>query len=152
MLFHPETSRRAQLILILGTYQTAGLSPGQREELTGKLLNLYRNDPDAGIHGAAEWTLRRWGQHGKLLKRDAELMKITGSGRRRWFINGQGQTFAVIEGPVEFRMGAPSTESERIPGNEPVYRARIPRRFRHRHQRGVGQTISAFLETRRHHD
>ena len=28
--------------------------------LIGKLLDLYRNDPDAGIHGAAEWTLRQW--------------------------------------------------------------------------------------------
>ena len=80
VLFHPDTSQRRALILLLGTYQTAGLSPGQREVLIGKLLDLYRNDPDAGIHGAAEWTLRRWNQHEKLLKLDAELMKITESG------------------------------------------------------------------------
>ena len=62
ILFHPETSQRRALILALGTYGTEGLSPGEREPLIGKLLDLYRNDPDSGIHGAAEWTLRQWKQ------------------------------------------------------------------------------------------
>ena len=48
VLFHPETSQRRALILALGTYGTEGLSPGEREPLTAKLLDLYRNDPDAG--------------------------------------------------------------------------------------------------------
>ena len=152
MLFYPETSQRRALILLLGTYQEPGLSPGQREEMIGKLLDLYRDDPDAGIHGAAEWTLRRWNQHDKLLKLDADLMKTTGSGQRRWYINGQGQTYSVIRGPIEFRMGAPSTESERIPGNEPVFRSRIPRHFAIATKEVVGQTIPAVLETSRHRD
>ena len=46
---------------------------------------------------------------------DARLMKVKDWGNRRWFVNGQGQTFAVIEGPVEFRMGSPPNE----PGREP---------------------------------
>ena len=61
VLFHPENSQRRALILALGTFGTDGLSPGEREPLAAKLLDLYRNDPDAGIHGAAEWTLRKWG-------------------------------------------------------------------------------------------
>ena len=105
-----------------------GLSPGEREPLTGKLLDLYRNDPDSGIHGAAEWTLRQWKQQEKLKELDAELMKVKDRGERRWFVNGQGQTFAVIEGPVEFRMGSPPTEPERYAGRDPQ-RMRIPRRF-----------------------
>ena len=64
ILFHPETSIRRALILALGTYGTERLSPGEREPLIGKLLGLYRNDPDAGIHGAAEWTLRNGGNRG----------------------------------------------------------------------------------------
>ena len=55
VLFDRETSQRRALILALGTYGTEGLSPGEREPLIGKLLDLYRNDPDGGIHGAAEW-------------------------------------------------------------------------------------------------
>jgi serine/threonine protein kinase/formylglycine-generating enzyme required for sulfatase activity/tetratricopeptide (TPR) repeat protein len=128
ILFHPETSMRRALILALGTYGTEGLSPGEREPLTAKLLDLYRNDPDAGIHGAAEWTLRKWGQQGKLKELDAQLMKVKDWGERRWFINGQGQTFAVIEGPVEFRMGSPPTETDRYASETPR-RMVIPRRF-----------------------
>ena len=62
VLFHPQTSQRRALILALGTYGTDGLSSGEREPLTAKFLELYRNDPDSGIHGAAAWTLRQWGQ------------------------------------------------------------------------------------------
>ena len=129
ILFHPETSMRRALILALGKYGTGGLSPGEREPLIDKLLGLYRNDPDAGVHGAAEWTLRQWKQQDKLKELDAELMKVKDWGERRWYVNGQGQTFAVIEGPVEFLMGSPPTDTERFAGSEPPRRMAIPRRF-----------------------
>ena len=48
----------------------------------------------------AAWTLRQWGQQAKILVADAELMKVKDRGERRWYVNGQGQTFAVIKGPV----------------------------------------------------
>jgi formylglycine-generating enzyme required for sulfatase activity len=129
VLFHPETSQRRALILSLGTYGTEGLSDRSREALIGKLFDLYRNDPDSGIHGAAEWTLRQWKQSEKLKSLDAELMRFKDRGGRRWYVNGQGQTFALIAGPVEFRMGSTPAETERIPGNEPLSRVRISRGF-----------------------
>ena len=89
---------------------------------------VYRDDPDAGIHGAAEWILRRWRQENKLKEIDAQLMKIKNWGNRRWYVNGQGQTFAVIEGPVEFRTGSPPNEPDRDPDEVPR-RWIIPRRF-----------------------
>jgi hypothetical protein len=106
ILFHPQTSIRRSLILALGTYGTEGLSLGERVPLIDRLLDLYRDDPDAGIHGAAEWTLRKWGQQEKLRAADAELVKLKDRGSRRWFVNGQGQAFAQIDGPVEFRLGS----------------------------------------------
>ena len=129
ILFHPETSQRRALILALGTYGTEGLSPSEREPLIGKLLDVYRNDPDSGIHGAAEWALRKWGQQEKLKGLHAELMKLKDRGDRRWFVNSQGQTYAVIEGPVEFRMGSPATEPKRDATMETPRRVVIPRRF-----------------------
>ena len=128
ILFHPETSMRRALILALGTYGTEGLSPGEREPLIGKLLDFLRNDPDSGIHGAAEWTLRQWKQENKLRNLDAELMKLKGRGDRRWFVNSQGQTFAVIEGPVKFRMGSPPEEADRFT-DEMLHQRNIPRHF-----------------------
>jgi formylglycine-generating enzyme required for sulfatase activity/tetratricopeptide (TPR) repeat protein len=129
ILFHPETSQRRALIMAMGTYGTEGLSPGEREPLIGKLLDLYRSDPDAGIHGAAEWTLRKWGQQDRVKELDAQLMKVKDWGERRWFINAQGQTFAVIEGPVEFRMGSPPTEPMRNVMMETPRLLVIPRWF-----------------------
>jgi formylglycine-generating enzyme required for sulfatase activity len=134
ILFHPETSMRRALILALGTYGTERLSLGVPEPLIGKLRDLYRSDPDAGVHGAVEWTLRKWGQQAKLKELEAQLMKVKESGERRWYVNGQGQTFAVIEGPVEFRMGSPPSETERYgdeapTSNETPRRIVIPRRF-----------------------
>ncbi len=128
VLFHPRISQRRALVLALGTYGREGLSLGEREALTGKLLDLYRLDPDSGIHGAAEWTLRQWGQKDQVKEVDSQLMKVKDWSGRRWFVNGQGQTFAVIEGPVEFRMGSPPTEPDRSDIEIPRTCA-IPRRF-----------------------
>ena len=113
--------------------------------MTVKLLDLYRNDPDAGIHGAAEWTLRQWKQQEKLKDADAELMKLKDRGDRRWYVNGQGQTFAVIEGPVEFRMGSPPTEPDRIADMRRSI-AGHPPPVRHRHQGGDGRAVSGVRE------
>jgi eukaryotic-like serine/threonine-protein kinase len=129
ILFHPETSMRRALILALGTYRAGVLSPGERESMTDTLLDLYRSDPDAGIHGAAEWTLRQWGQREKLKDMDDELMKLKDWGERRWYVNGQGQTYAVIEGPVKFGLGSPPTEPERIARMETPKHTVIPHRF-----------------------
>jgi len=131
ILFHPETSERRALILALGTYSSDSLRPGEREPLAVKLLAVYRDDPDAGVHGAAAWTLRRWGLKDKLAVLDSELGKLKGPGGRRWYVNGQSQTFAVIAGPVEFRMGAPADEPERASGSndQSPRRMTIPRRY-----------------------
>ena len=129
ILFHPQTSMRRALILALGQYGQEGLSPDEREALIDRFLDLYKTDPDAGIHGATEWTLRRWGQQESLKELDAELMKVKDWGDRRWFVNSQSQTFAVIEGPVEFRMGSPPSEPDRIDVNETPHRRIISRHF-----------------------
>jgi formylglycine-generating enzyme required for sulfatase activity len=128
ILFHTETSERRALILALGEYDVEELSPGDREPLVAMLLKTYRTDPDAGIHGAAEWTLRRW-KKGKMLENvDVELPKLRESGDRRWYVNDQGQTFAVIAGPVNFMMGSPTSEFDRYE-DEVIHRKRIGRSF-----------------------
>src|SRR5512135_3270572 len=128
ILFHPETSVRRALIQALGRYEADDLPPGEREPLVTKLLKAYRSDPDAGIHGAAEWTLRRWKQEEKLKAVDSELKTTKDWEERRWYVNGQGQTFAIIERRVEFFMGSPEDEPERR-GDELLHKRVIPRRF-----------------------
>ena len=49
------------------TLRRRAASPGRAEPLDRRSCsNSTANDPDAGIHGAAEWTLRRWKQQEKL--------------------------------------------------------------------------------------
>jgi formylglycine-generating enzyme required for sulfatase activity/tetratricopeptide (TPR) repeat protein len=128
LLFHSETSMHRALILSLGRYGGDKISPDVRKGLTEKLLDLYRNDPDAGIHSASEWTLRQWNERAKIQSIDEELKKIR-RGDRRWHVNKQGQTFAEIVGPVEFSMGSPASEPARIADREPQRRLTVPRRF-----------------------
>jgi formylglycine-generating enzyme required for sulfatase activity len=128
ILFDPETSVRRALILGLGTYGPDALSPGERQELTAKLLDLFKNDPDAGIHAAAEWALRHWNEQATLQAAEATLPDFKARGDRRWFANSQGETFVLIEGPVEFAMGSPATEPDRD-SDEVAHRRRIPRKF-----------------------
>jgi formylglycine-generating enzyme required for sulfatase activity len=127
ILFHPDTSTRRALIIALGTYGTDGLSPGEREPLIARLLDLYEHDPDAGIHGAVEWTLRQWKQQEKF---GAIQTRLRGKDRgdRSWYVNTQGQTLVLVEGPVEFRMGSPPSEPDRFT-NETARQQVIPRRF-----------------------
>ncbi|MBV8486887.1 MAG: hypothetical protein JO161_01280, partial [Planctomycetaceae bacterium] len=120
VLFHPETSQRRALILALGKYGEEGVSAEDRKPLCDKLLALYEKDPDAGIHGAAEWTLRKWGQQ-ESLKEKVAAMREREPGKNRWYVNGQGQTFALIDGPVEFLMGSPPNEPRRSPEDETLH-------------------------------
>ena len=124
------------------SYDETGVDPGrsgrtaaqkfsrdEREQLTRKLLDLFRNDPDTGIHGAAEWALRQWKEHAKLELVADELKKAKDWGERRWYLNGQGQTFAVIHEPVKFEMGSPGTEPERDAAREAQRVFLVPRKF-----------------------
>jgi len=129
ILFHSETSMRRALILALGTYGADALVTAEREPMISRLLDLYKNDPDAGIHGATEWTLRQWKEQPKLDAADTELIKLKDWGERGWLVNSQGQTFALVEGPVEFRMGSLPTEPLRNATYELPHRRIIPRRF-----------------------
>ena len=129
VLFQPETSIRRALIQALGTFPVDGLGANERHAMTDKLLNVYRHDPDAGIHGAAEWTLRQWKQHEKLKAIDDDLKRLKDRGEHRWFVNDHGQTFAVIDGPAEFLMGSPGTEPERTAELETPRRIAISRRY-----------------------
>ena len=113
-----DVSIRRALILSLGECEKGRLRSDDRIDWTTKLLNLYRNDPDPGIHGASEWLLRQWGNENQIQVVEKELAKLpvptlqVGEGKpsspgniRRWYVNSQGQTMVVVRGPVEFEMG-----------------------------------------------
>jgi eukaryotic-like serine/threonine-protein kinase len=113
-----DVSIQRALILSLGECEEGRLRSDKRIDWTTKLLNLYRNDPDPGIHGAAEWLLSKWRNENQIQAIDKELRKVplptlsvdqgetsSKGNNRRWYINSQGQTMVVIRGPVQFLMG-----------------------------------------------
>jgi len=126
-----DVSIRRALILSLGEYGPGRISTSEREAWTKKLIDLYRNDPDPGIHGAADWLLRQWRNENQIQGIDKELAKLplptlrvdqgaasSQGNNREWYVNSQGQTMVVVRGPVEFEMGEVGTRHrERIRQN-----------------------------------
>ena len=125
-----DLSARRSLVLALGEFPPAAIAEAQRATLSTLLLGWYRDDPDPGIHGAVDWLLRqRWGRGADLEAINLALRTADAPADRRWYVNRQGQTYAVVRGPVEFRMGSTvETDPERVP-NESAHRRRIDRSF-----------------------
>ena len=127
-LFDPVTSRRRALIQALAWYPKEALAPGDSSRLVATLTELYRNDPDAGVHSSAQFALRRWGELDRIQLEPGQPPRPGEPIRRRWYVNKEGQTMVLIDGPVEFDMGSPPSEPTR--GDfEPFHRRLIPRRF-----------------------
>lgn len=135
----PDVSARRALILTLAGFSTDQLPLERRNPVIARLLRLYQQDPDAGVHSAIDWLLRYgrqglmerkldWGQSEILARIDREL-----AGKpiqnQNWFVSKSGHTFAVMQGPVEFTMGAPLYEPGREKTDEPPHSVRIPRSF-----------------------
>lgn len=135
-----DVSVRRALILSLGAFAEDALPPATRSALVARLLRLYRDDPDAGVHSAVDWLLRHgragmleraldWNQGEALRTIDRQLAGALPAGRN-WFVTREGQTLALLHGPVEFLMGSPPYEPGRDKSpEEALHRVRIPRSF-----------------------
>jgi formylglycine-generating enzyme required for sulfatase activity len=121
------------LLLALGEFGDNQFTAPRRKALVPAVESYYRNDPDPGVHAAAEWLLRQWKQE-KLIDNlkdqwidDFKLRQGAIAASRKpgaslgWFMNRQKQTMVLVPGPVEFRMGEPP------PGDG--YKCRIDRSF-----------------------
>ena len=123
-----EVSVKRAILLSLGGYGPDRFSLAERKNQLPRLLQLYRDDPDPGIHSATEWLLRQWQASDEVKEINKELATGKVEGKRQWYVNGQGQTMVVIPGPVEFVMGSPTTEVRRQ-DTEIQHQSRIDRNF-----------------------
>ena len=107
---HPATRRRVRRDDSAGLGAHAGpiygdaIVSAQRQPLIEKLLTVYENEPDAGLHGAAEWLLRKWGQGErleavveKLKSNEKQLQARKPNDKRQWYVNTQKQTFVIVD-------------------------------------------------------
>jgi len=126
------TIKRA-LLLCLGGFDESQLPDRERTPLVDMLLTVYRTDPDAGLHAAAEWLLRKWDQGEKITAIDKELQQneqrliAERDKQRQWYINRQGQTFVILDAS-RFQMGSPESEAGRNP-SERLHQRKIGRRI-----------------------
>ncbi|MSR58765.1 MAG: hypothetical protein EXS05_14120 [Planctomycetaceae bacterium] len=132
----PDITIRRALILSLGEFDEKQFPTAHRQPLIDKLLVVFKNDPDAGMHGAVEWLLRHWGQSNKLQAIDDQLSKRASEAQPslagaendhsgRWYVNSQGQTFVIVEAG-EFEVGSPLLQPDRQ-GDEIPHPLRIRR-------------------------
>jgi hypothetical protein len=143
-----DVSRQRALILGVGEYAQAKLlTTEQQSTVIADLARRYAEDPDPGVHGAAEWSLRQLGATDEIGKVRAAYSTGAPVGDRRWYLT-KTETAPSSSGPSpavtsltfvllqadEFVMGSPVTESERIGG--PTGRNEI------RHRRQIQRTIA----------
>jgi formylglycine-generating enzyme required for sulfatase activity/tRNA A-37 threonylcarbamoyl transferase component Bud32 len=140
----PNVSIRRALVLSLGEFGKQSWTPGKKQRVVKRLQAVYRTTTDPGLHAAAEWLLRKWHEEQWLEQineawardRRQRARRLEGlryeltraKPRPQWYVNGQGQTMVVIPGPVQFVMGSPLTESDRLPQEYP-HRQRIGQTF-----------------------
>jgi serine/threonine protein kinase len=95
-----SSSIRSAVIQGLDLIPEALWPPNLHADLAENLLRLYRDDPDAGVHGSAKWLLRRWGRQADLAIIDREL-----AGTREddppfhWRISREGLTVVTVDSP-----------------------------------------------------
>lgn len=112
-----DVSAKRALLISLGDFTPERVPNSEREQFVAQLLTMYREHPDPGLHSAINWLLRqRWGKAKVIATIDAELASQEPAAGRDWYVNREGQSFAVIRGPVEFQMGSLPTD----PGFSPL--------------------------------
>jgi serine/threonine protein kinase/formylglycine-generating enzyme required for sulfatase activity len=107
-----DPASRYAMVLALGQFDVGKMSSQQKQELVEQLAALYRDDAALGVHSATGWTLRTWQKNQIVTEIDTKLKNSLPKKGRNWFVNSQGQAFAVIDGPVEFLMGGKTERTE----------------------------------------
>jgi formylglycine-generating enzyme required for sulfatase activity len=82
-----------QCLADLGVERPDERSPTQ----LSRLLALYREDHDPGVHSSIAYLLRRWDRANLMKAIDDEFARKP-KGSDRWYVNSQGHTMAIIGG------------------------------------------------------
>jgi hypothetical protein len=79
---YPRNTRYA-LLLALGEFSLDEIPGSRRVALLEQLAGWYRHDPSSGVHGAAGWLLRQWGQ--AEVARQVDHTVVPYAPDREWF-------------------------------------------------------------------
>jgi formylglycine-generating enzyme required for sulfatase activity len=124
-----DASVRRALLWSLGQYEGSVLTGRRCDEVAPLLIAMYLDDPDPGLHSAAEWLLRKWGYSEELAEADKRMKSRDIVPNRDWYVTSQGHTMAIVRGPVRFRMGSRPEDSDASKPLEPLHDETISRSF-----------------------
>lgn len=123
-------SVRRALLLSLSEFEFTEQSVGLLASLQATAERLYRSDEDPGIHSASEVLLRKL-SHDRFtpLTAGESFSQTSNAQDRRWIVDSEGHTLAVIRGPVRYWMGSLPHTISRDNYNEQRHQRRIGRSF-----------------------
>jgi formylglycine-generating enzyme required for sulfatase activity len=112
---------RQALVLALGQARDESMAASEIAAIRGSIAPLLRSDPNAGVHAACRWLLKRMGASDDLTQ--LELERSFGySPDRSWFYATNKHLYSTMVIPADFRAGSPATELWRevdeVPGKE----------------------------------
>jgi len=76
-------AQKYAILLAIGEFTLMEIPSSRREPLLKQLSDTYRTDPSSGVHSAAGWLLRNWGQ--AEVVREVDQTPVPYSLDREWF-------------------------------------------------------------------
>ncbi|HVX13241.1 MAG TPA: SUMF1/EgtB/PvdO family nonheme iron enzyme [Pirellulales bacterium] len=108
-----DTASRLSLLFALGNFDGRQLAESSRLFLD-KVLAIYMQENDPGLHSAAEWLLGRMGETIRI-KRETKKLRRNAADEpgvdRNWYVNMQSQTMVIFDSAHSTVIGPPGEPS-----------------------------------------
>jgi hypothetical protein len=108
-----DVSIQRAIVLSLGDYGIGRLPAAERDQLRPRIGALYRDHPDPGIHGAADWVLRQWQADPDVRRLDKDLATGKIEANRQWYVSKVGLTMVVVGTPGLVTVGEKKSKRTR---------------------------------------
>jgi formylglycine-generating enzyme required for sulfatase activity len=130
---------RQTIYLALSQYAPGSWTTDSMSQLLRSASADFQNHPDPGVHSAIDLLLRRIDRPELSAEMQRTLPAEDARGVRRWFVNSKGISFAVIDGPIDVKMGSHQSDWGQDPGNE----LHATETFHHRH---IGRSFAIAMK------
>lgn len=92
-----DVSVRRAILLTLGNFPWELVPTPIKLRAIDLAKDAYRNDPDSGVHSAADWLLQRWNEKDWVDSTKLALSKQEPESGKNWFVTPEGHTMAIID-------------------------------------------------------